>query len=112
MPVVITCSKPGGQADLIRAEVVAIPEKQPIISSDIFTTQAGLRQAGTQRQPQTPLTSVSRMVKHLYDHVHEAYDGHYDETNDRYIDHRTIFFDMDDLARLAARFQNEPPETP
>ena len=52
------------------------------------------------------------MVKHIYDHVHEAYDGHYYETNDRYIDPRTTFFDMDELARLAYRFQSEQPETP
>jgi len=41
-------------ADLIRAEVVTIPEKQPIIGGDIFTTQAGLHQTGIQRQSQTP----------------------------------------------------------
>ncbi len=148
-------------ADLIRAEVVAIPEKQPIIGSSIFTTQAGLHQTGIQRQSQAPggliylpydphiigrketepnrigslsgmdgiasllnryreasgsqeprLTSVSRMVKHIYDHVHEAYNGRYDETHDRYIDYRTTFFNMDDLARLAAQFQNGQPETP
>ncbi|MEE8318983.1 MAG: hypothetical protein V3R36_05010 [Dehalococcoidales bacterium] len=52
------------------------------------------------------------MVRHIYDHVHVAYDGHYDETNDRYINHRTTFFDMDDLARLADRFQSKQSETP
>ncbi len=68
------------------------------------------REASGSQEPR--LTSVSRMVKHIYDHVHEAYDGRYDETHDRYIDYRTTFFDMDDLARLAAQFQNGPPETP
>ncbi|MEE8318241.1 MAG: hypothetical protein V3R36_01240 [Dehalococcoidales bacterium] len=148
-------------ADLIRAEVVAIPEKQPIIGSDIFTTQAGLHQTGIQRQSQAPggliylpydprtvgrketelnrigslsgmdgiisllnryreasgsqeppLTSVSRMVKYIYDHVHEAYDGRYDETHHRYIDYRTTFFDMDDLARIAEQFKDGQPDTP
>lgn len=147
-------------ADLIRTEVVSIPGKQPIIGSDIFSTQAGLHQTGIQRQAQAPggliylpydprivgrreaelnrigslsgmdgiisllnqhreasgsqeppFTGVSRTVKHVYDRVHEAYDGHYDEATNRYAGYRTTFFEAEDLARLAEQFQNEKTET-
>ncbi|MBI2847135.1 MAG: 2-isopropylmalate synthase [Chloroflexi bacterium] len=36
-------------AELINSEVVPIPEKQPVIGTDIFTTQAGLHQTGVER---------------------------------------------------------------
>ena len=116
-------------AAMMHAEVVPVAEKQPIVGSGVFTTQAGLHQSGVSRQedapggliylpfsPQTvgrlnaelnrigalsgmdgiisiinderktagidapPLTSVSRVVKLVYDHVHGAYDGRYDDS--------------------------------
>ena len=39
-------------ADLIQTEVAPISEKQPIVGSHIFTTQAGLHQTVIQRQSQ------------------------------------------------------------
>ncbi len=41
-------------AELIHREVAPIPPKQPIVGSNIFTTQAGLHQTGVQRQVQAP----------------------------------------------------------
>jgi isopropylmalate/homocitrate/citramalate synthase len=148
-------------ADLIRTEVVSIPEKQPIIGSDIFTTQAGLHQTGIQRQAQAPggliylpfdprivgrqevalnrigslsgmdgiisllnhhreasgiqgprLTTVSKLVKYVYDRIQAAYDGHYDEVHDRYTGYRTTFFNTEELVHIAEQFQAEQPETP
>ena len=141
-------------AALINAEVVPIQEKQPIIGSNIFTTQAGLHQTGIQRQAQAPggliylpfdpaavgrrdeelnrigslsgmdgiisvlnryyqacgidrpkLTGTSRLVKFVYDWIHEAYDGCYDHVQDCYVDYRTTFFEGEELARIATQFQ-------
>ncbi len=141
-------------AALMQAEVVPISEKQPIVGSNIFTTQAGLHQTGIQRQSQAQggliylpfepgmmgrqgvelnrigalsgmdgiisvlnryreaagiqgpgLTGVSKLVKLIYDRIHEAYDGHYDQAQDRYVDYRTTFFEVAELARLVERFQ-------
>ena len=41
-------------ADLMQSEVISIGEKQPIIGSSVFTTQAGLHQTGISRQSQAP----------------------------------------------------------
>ncbi len=41
-------------AALLQAEVGPIPEKHPIVGSNIFTTQAGLHQTGIQRQDEAP----------------------------------------------------------
>lgn len=41
-------------AELIHHHVVPIPEKQPIVGSSIFTTQAGLHQTGIERQKDAP----------------------------------------------------------
>ncbi len=137
-------------AALMHTEVIPISEKQPIVGSSIFTTQAGLHQTGIQRQneaeggliylPFDPgivgrqgvelnrigalsgmdgiisvlnryretsavqgprLSGTSRLAKLLYDQVHEAYDGHYDQAQDRYLDYRTTFFEVEELVRMA-----------
>ncbi|MBI2859802.1 MAG: hypothetical protein HYX90_12100 [Chloroflexi bacterium] len=144
----------GRMAQLVNDKVAPISPKQPIIGSDIFTTQAGLHQTGIQRQEQAPggliylpfdpellgsiqlemnrigslsgmdgiisvlnrcreaegldgppLTATSRIVKLVYDLVHEAYDGRYDPEQDRYVDYRTDFFRPEELADLAERHQ-------
>ena len=48
-----------------------------------------------------PLTATSRTVKLVYDTVHQAYDGRYDEQSASYVDYRTDFFDAEELARIA-----------
>lgn len=144
----------GRMAQLVHEKVVPISPKQPIIGSNIFTTQAGLHQTGIQRQEQAPggliylpfdpellgktqlamnrigalsgmdgivsvlnrcreaegvdgppLMVTSRIVKMVYDLVHQAYDGRYDQENDRYVDYRTDFFDEDELSRMAQKQQ-------
>jgi isopropylmalate/homocitrate/citramalate synthase len=139
-------------AALMNTEVIPISEKQPIVGSNIFTTQAGLHQTGIQRQneaeggliylPFDPgivgrqgvelnrigalsgmdgiisvlnhyretsgvqgpgLSGTSKLAKLLYDQVHEAYDGHYDQAQDRYVDYRTTFFEVEELARMAGQ---------
>lgn len=147
-------------AELMESDVVAISEKQPIVGSGVFTTQAGLHQSGVSRQNKSPggliylpfepetagrrdaelnrigalsgmdgivsvlnqyrealglsgaqFTGVSRAVKMVYDCVHEAYDGHYDEARGCYVDYRTTFFDAEELYRMAAQPETrEKPE--
>ncbi len=46
-------------------------------------------------------TVASRVVKHVYDRVHEAYDGTWDEAQGRYINARTTFFEPAELLALA-----------
>ncbi len=148
-------------AALLRAEVIPISEKQPIVGSSIFTTQAGLHQTGIQRQSQAEggllylpfapeavghrgaelnrigalsgmdgiisvlnryreacgiqgpkLTGVSKLVKYVYDRVHDAYDGRYDPTQGRYVDYRTTFFEVEELIRIMEQFQAERSELP
>jgi isopropylmalate/homocitrate/citramalate synthase len=143
-------------ADLMQTDVIGLPEKQPVIGTNIFATQAGLHQTGMQRQGQAEggliylpiepgvvgrqgvelnrigalsgidgivsilnqqmdasgdtgprLTGTSRLVKRVYDSVHEAYDGRYDADSDRYVDYRTSFFEPEELVALAAQFQAE-----
>ncbi len=139
-------------ATLIHEKVVPLSSKQPIIGTNIFTTQAGLHQTGIQRQAQAPggliylpfdpqllgrlelemnrigalsgmdgivavlnrlreeagtggppLTVASRTAKQVYDAVHQAYDGLYDEQSGGYIGYRTDFFDAGELARIAGK---------
>ena len=49
----------------------------------------------------TPFTTMSRTVKLVYDMVHQAYDGRYDEETGTFIDYRTDFFEAEELARMA-----------
>ncbi|MEE8472708.1 MAG: isopropylmalate synthase [Dehalococcoidia bacterium] len=51
--------------------------------------------------PGPALTGASRLAKRLYDLVHEAYDGRYDQAQDRYLDYRTTFFEAEELALMA-----------
>ncbi|MEE9398798.1 MAG: hypothetical protein V3V23_00845 [Dehalococcoidales bacterium] len=137
-------------ASLIHKNVVPIPEKHPVVGSNIFTTQAGLHQTGIQRQGQAQggllylpfdpavvgrqelelnrigalsgmdgiisildrqreagstygerLTVASKLVKLIYDQIHEAYNGHYDHSLGRYVDYRTTFFEAEELIRMA-----------
>ena len=53
----------------------------------------------------TPLTSTSRLAKHLYDSVHAAFDGEYDAAADSFVNCRNTFFEAEDLARLADEIQ-------
>ncbi|MDO8491049.1 MAG: 2-isopropylmalate synthase [Dehalococcoidia bacterium] len=142
---------------LMQKEVVPVSEKQPIVGSSIFTTQAGLHQTGVQRQAQAPggliylpfdsgimgreevelnrigalsgmdgivsilndhhgaasgaqgpkYTTTSRVAKLVYDQVHAAYDGRYDEVEGRYVGYRTTFFRAEELAEMARRIEDE-----
>ncbi|MDP6495467.1 MAG: hypothetical protein QGI09_08660, partial [Dehalococcoidia bacterium] len=57
-------------------------------------------------------TGVSKLIKILYDHIHEAYDGHYDQTQDSYVGYRATFFEEEELARMAEHIQAGQYETP
>jgi len=141
-------------AALIQTKVVSIPQKLPIVGTNIFATQAGLHQTGIRRQAEAQggliylpfdpglvgrqevelnrigalsgmdgiisvlnryqetkgirghqLTSVSKLTKHIYDLIHEAYDGHYDETQDKFVEYRTTFFEAEELAQMAEPIQ-------
>lgn len=56
---------------------------------------------------QPRFTSVSRLIKQVYDIVHEAYDGRYDETVDRYLEYRTTFFEAEELSRIVEQIQSK-----
>ncbi len=141
-------------AKLMQAEVAPIPQKQPIVGSNVFTTQAGLHQTGIQRQTQAPggliylpfapalvgrhretlnrigalsgldgiisvlnnyyqsagadgtrFTSASRLMKSVYDWIQEAYDGRYDAAQDRYLDYRRTFLEVEELVQLVEQFK-------
>lgn len=62
--------------------------------------------------PGTKLSGVSRLVKLVYDRVHEAYDGQYDQAQDHYTDYRTTFFQVEELAQIAEQFEAGRPKTP
>jgi isopropylmalate/homocitrate/citramalate synthase len=46
------------------------------------------------------LSGTSRAVKLIYDKIQEAYDGQYDPSQDRYLDYRTTFFEIEELVQL------------
>ncbi len=46
-------------------------------------------------------TVASRLIKHIYDRVQEAYDGHYDPATDSWSGYRTTFFKPEDILALA-----------
>lgn len=58
----------------------------------------------------TPLTTTSRIVKQVYDMVHQAYDGRYDEQTGCFVDFRTEFFEADELAGMAGLEIDKKPE--
>jgi hypothetical protein len=53
------------------------------------------------------LTNTSKLVKRIYDWIHEAYDGRYDQAQDRYLDFRTTFFEVEELVRIAEHLHAE-----
>ncbi len=61
--------------------------------------------------PGARLTGASKLVKFVYDRVHEAYDGCYDQDQDCYVDYRTTFFEVKELAQIAEQFEARRPGT-
>lgn len=47
-------------------------------------------------------STTSRVVKHIYDKVHEAYDGKYDAEKDVWTEYRTTFFTPEEIWEMAA----------
>jgi isopropylmalate/homocitrate/citramalate synthase len=136
--------------ELVQTNMTQLPANAPVIG-DVFTTQAGIHQAGVARQEDAPggliylayepalvgqssasrnlvgamsgsegivallndeakkrgvdeqFTTMSRVVKQVYDEVQEAYNGRYDEATDRWVDYRTTFFTPDEIWEMAAR---------
>ncbi|RJQ37353.1 MAG: 2-isopropylmalate synthase [Dehalococcoidia bacterium] len=50
-------------------------------------------------------SQTSRLVKYVYDRVHEAYDGCYDTEQGCYLGYRTTFFEPEELARLVVEYE-------
>jgi homocitrate synthase NifV len=134
---------------LVEENLVALPHNAPIIG-EVFSTQAGIHQAGVARQEDAPggliylaydparvgrnkaerhlvgslsgsegivailnqkaeqhgidtrFTSMSRVVKEIYDRVQAAYDGEYDETAGRWANFRTTFFTPEEIWAMAS----------
>jgi len=134
---------------LVEENLVQLPHNAPIIG-EVFSTQAGIHQAGVARQEDAPggliylaydpalvgrteaerhllggmsgsegivallnheaqrrgvpqrFTSMSRVVKEIYDKVQEAYDGRYDETTGRWVNYRTTFFTPEEVWKMAS----------
>ncbi len=128
---------------------VPLAANSPIIG-EVFTTQAGIHQAGVARQDEAPggliylaydpalvgqsgseravigamsgsegivavlnaeaerrgvdlkVTTMSRVVKEVYDWVQDAYDGRWDEGTGSLVDYRTTFFTPDEIWRITA----------
>ncbi len=127
---------------------VTLAANSPVIG-DVFTTQAGIHQAGVVRQEDAPggliylaydpglvgqtgvertvigamsgaegivailnaeaqrrgvderFTTMSRVVKEIYDRVQEAYDGQWDDESGRWAGYRTTFFTPDEIWQMA-----------
>jgi homocitrate synthase NifV len=136
-------------ASLIGTNLTPIPHNAPIIG-EVFTTQAGIHQAGVARQADAPggliylaydpalvgrneversmvgamsgsegivailndeakrrgldmrFTTMSRVVKEIYDAVQAAYDGRYDESSGAWTGYRTTFFTPEEIWEMAA----------
>jgi homocitrate synthase NifV len=130
-------------------KLVPLAANSPVIG-DVFTTQAGIHQAGVARQGDAPggliylaydpglvgrsaaertvvgamsgsegivailndeaqkrgletrFTTMSRVVKEIYDQVQDQYNGRYDETDGHYADYRKTFFTPDEIWKMAA----------
>lgn len=137
------------QMKRLMEQYVPIAANSPVIG-EVFTTQAGIHQAGVARQEDAPggliylaydpafvgqttaeravigamsgsegivavlnaeaerrgadlrVTTMSRVVKEVYDWVQDAYDGRWDEKSGRLVDYRTTFFTPDEIWRIAA----------
>jgi len=134
---------------LVEETLTAVALNAPVLG-DVFTTQAGIHQAGVERQAGAPggliylaydpalvgrteaerhlvgamsgsegivailneeakkraidqhFTSMSRIVKEIYDSVQDAYNGRYDEESDRWVEYRKDFFTPDEIWQMAA----------
>jgi isopropylmalate/homocitrate/citramalate synthase len=134
---------------LVHEKLTPVAANAPVIG-DVFTTQAGIHQAGVIRQEgarggliylaydpslvgnneaernligamsgsegivailnaeaerrgiEERFTTMSRVVKEIYDRVQDAYNGTYDESADRWVDYRTTFFTPDEIWQIAA----------
>ncbi len=130
-------------------KLVPIAPNSPVIG-DVFTTQAGIHQAGVARQGDAPggliylaydpglvgrsaaertvvgamsgsegivailneeaekrgieqrFTTMSRVVKEIYDKVQDQYNGHYDDSAGAWVDYRKAFFTPDEIWNMAA----------
>ncbi len=60
-----------------------------------------LAAAGEERR----FTVTSRVVKKVYDRVHEAYDGKWDAAEGKYVNPRTTFFQPEELLEMAREFE-------
>jgi isopropylmalate/homocitrate/citramalate synthase len=136
-------------AELIGGNLTPIPHNAPIIG-EVFSTQAGIHQAGVARQEDAPggliylaydpsivgrdhveksmvgamsgsegivailnqeaerrgvemrFSSMSRVVKEIYDKVQAAYDGEYDQSTNRWEGYRTTFFTAEEIWQMAS----------
>ncbi|HSP56498.1 MAG TPA: hypothetical protein VLS25_13030, partial [Dehalococcoidia bacterium] len=138
---------------LVEENLVGLAHNAPIIG-EVFTTQAGIHQAGVARQEEAPggliylayspelvgrdhaerhlvggmsgsegivailnqeaeahgvetrFSSMSRVVKEIYDRVQASYDGEYDETAGRWVNYRTEFFTPEEIWKMASESLN------
>lgn len=134
---------------LVEDNLTPLPPTAPIIG-DVFSTQAGIHQAGVVRQEDAPggliylaydpaqvgrsqaernliggmsgsegivailnaeaqrrgldvrFSTMSRVVKEVYDRVQAAYDGEYDKSQGRWVNFRTTFFSPEEIWQMAA----------
>lgn len=134
---------------LVEDNLVELPHNAPVIG-EVFSTQAGIHQAGVARQEEAPggliylayapelvgrdhaerhlvggmsgsegivailneeaerrglemrFSSMSRVVKEIYDRVQAAYDGEYDAATGSWKDYRTEFFTPEEIWKMAS----------
>lgn len=55
-------------------------------------------------------TGASRLVKEVYDFIHDSYDGAYNEAIGEYMGYRTTFYTKDELMGIARQIQSKDPE--
>ncbi len=83
-----------GQRTAERTVIGAMSGSEGIVA--ILNDEARLRGL------ETRFSTMSRVVKEIYDRVQEAYDGRYDPAADRWVDYRTTFFAPDEIWNMAA----------
>ena len=136
-------------AALVSDNLTPVSPSAPIIG-EVFTTSAGIHQAGVARQKEAPggliylaydpsivgrdsaersvvgglsgsegivsilnteaeargieqrFSSTSRIVKNIYDKIHDAYDGKYDADKDVWTEYRTTFYSPEEVWQMAA----------
>ncbi|HET8943665.1 MAG TPA: hypothetical protein VFO59_02700 [Dehalococcoidia bacterium] len=137
--------------ELVEENLIELAHNAPIIG-EVFSTQAGIHQAGVARQEEAPggliylayapqlvgrdhaerhlvgglsgsegivailneqaesrgldarFSSMSRVVKDIYDRVQAAYDGQYNEASGSWEDYRTAFFTPEEIWKMASEF--------